>query len=595
MIIKLKDNKISAVIKLFRQAFGQYKRQIAGIAVLSFVSGILEGVGINAVIPIFSLIAGGDADDVISQTIKTFFAYLHLSYTVKFLLIFMVLLLIFKAIALFITQYLSVRIKIDYERNMRRKLLKETLAADWPYLSEQKVGHLDQILITHVSNSSALLFFIGNAILIIANLIVYSLVVINISFVIAMLVLVLGGVIFLASKPLFYKNRVMSGEFVQKYKLLAHYINENIIGIKTVKSMFIDNQVFKKGLFYFDSMRDLNIRMAMLENFTNAVLQPVGLFFIIGIFTFFYKTSAFNFASFAVIVYAVNKVFLNIQLSQAHVHKIITQVPHLMSVLDYEKEIIKHKEEDSGVKKFNFRHLLELKNINFTYRGGGGVLSDVSFSIKRGEMIGLIGPSGAGKTTFVDILLRLWKPQEGVILLDGEDITNISLREWRTNVGYVSQDIFLINDTIENNIKFYDDSIGDEDIRAATKMANIYDFIVEQPQGFQTVVGERGMRLSGGQRQRIVLARTLARKPEILILDEATSALDNESEVLIQKSIEQLRGKITVIAIAHRLSTVMASDKLLVLDGGKIIEEGCPAELLKNKESYFYKTYNVRK
>ena len=358
--------------------------------------------------------------------------------------------------------------------------------------------------------------------------------------------------------------------------------------------MFIESQVVKRGLAYFDNMRSLNIKIAVLENFTNAVLQPVGLFFIIGIFAFFYKTNAFNFASFAVIVYAINKVFVNIQLSQTQVHKMITQIPHLMSVLDYEKEIIKHKEEDPGTKKFNFSRFLELKNVRFMYKDGGEVLSNLSLSIKKGEMIGLIGPSGAGKTTFVDILLRLLKPQEGIILLDGEDIMSIAISEWRGNVGYVSQDIFLINDTIENNIKFYDESIHHKDIEEAARMADIYDFIVSQPHGFNTVVGERGVRLSGGQRQRIVLARILARKPYILILDEATSALDNESEAMIQKSIEKLRGKITVIVIAHRLSTVMSSDRLVILENGKILEEGSPSNLLKNKESYFYKTYNVR-
>ncbi|MEK7646874.1 MAG: ABC transporter ATP-binding protein [Patescibacteria group bacterium] len=565
------------------------------MAVLSFVSGVLEGIGINAVIPMFSLIAGSDADDAISKTIQHFFSYFHLSYTVKFLLIFMVLLFIFKAIALFITQYLSVRIKADYERNTRRRLLQSTFAADWPYLSRQKIGHLDQILTTHVNNSSALLFYIGGAILIVVNLIVYSLIAINISFIIAVLALVLGGLLLLLFKPLFYKNRIISREFVQKYKLLAHYVNENIIGIKTIKSMFVEHQALQKGLLYFDNMRNLNIKVAMLENFTNAVLQPVGLFFIIGIFAFFYKTNAFSFASFAVIVYMINRVFVNIQLSQTQVHKMITQVPHLISVLDYEKEIIRHQEKDSGIKKFNFNHILELKNISFAYQDDARVLSDVSFSIKKGAMIGLIGPSGAGKTTIVDLILRLLRPQAGSILVDGTNVTDFSLGEWRRNVGYVSQDIFLINDTISSNIRFYDDSLSDEDIEAAARLANIYDFIAKQPNGFNTVVGERGVRLSGGQRQRIVLARALARKPQILILDEATSALDNESEVLIQKSIKELKSKTTVIVIAHRLSTIMASDKLYVLDGGKIIEEGAPGELMQDKESYFFKTQNIKK
>lgn len=583
------------LLYLFKKTFWNYRWQIFAMAILSFVSGIFEGIGVNAIIPIFSLVAGGTSNDVISQTIQKFFSYFHLSYTVKFLLIFMILLFVFKALALFVTQYLSVKIKADYEKNTRSRLLQLTLGADWPYLSKQKVGHLDQILTTHINSSSALLFYIGGAILIVANLVVYSFIVVNISFTIAILALIIGVVVFFLAKPLFYKSMVLSEEFVKKYKLLAHYVNENIIGIKTVKSMFVENPVFQRGLGYFDSMRSLNIKIAMLENFTNAVLQPVGLFFIIGIFAFFYKTNAFNFASFAVIVYAINRVFVNIQLSQTQAHKIITQIPHLMSVLDYEKEIIWHKEEDIGTKKFNFSRVLELQDISFAYGNERRVLSGISFSVKKGEMIGLVGPSGAGKTTFVDMLLRLLKPEEGHILLDGEDISGISLSEWRTKVGYVSQDIFLMNDTVENNIKFYDSAMKIEDIKEAARVAGIHDFIETLPQKYQTIVGERGVRLSGGQRQRVVLARVIARKPDILILDEATSALDNESEAMIQKSIEKLKGKITVIAIAHRLSTVMASDRLIVLENGKIVETGSPRELLNKKDSHFFKMYNVRK
>jgi ABC-type multidrug transport system fused ATPase/permease subunit len=165
----------------------------------------------------------------------------------------------------------------------------------------------------------------------------------------------------------------------------------------------------------------------------------------------------------------------------------------------------------------------------------------------------------------------------------------------REKISYVSQDAFLINNTIENNIGFFDEEVSKDDIVKASKEAHIYDFIKTLPEGFKTVVGERGVRLSAGQRQRISIARALAKKPEILLLDEATSALDNESEVEIQKVIEQLKGDMTIFVIAHRLSTVMDSDKLYVLDNGKITEKGTPKELLENKESYFYKMYNIRK
>jgi len=219
----------------------------------------------------------------------------------------------------------------------------------------------------------------------------------------------------------------------------------------------------------------------------------------------------------------------------------------------------------------------------------------MSFSIERGEMIGLIGFSGAGKTTIVDLFLRLFQPSKGKILIDDVNIEDISMEQWRRNIGYISQDMFLKNGTIAENIKFYDEKITDGDMEEAAKMANIYEFIQTLPDKFSTLIGERGVLLSAGQRQRVVIARVLAKKPKILVMDEATSALDNESEIQIQKIIENLKGKITVLVIAHRLSTIINSDRLLVLENGKIIEQGRPQDLLEDKKTYFYKVYNIRK
>ena len=210
-------------------------------------------------------------------------------------------------------------------------------------------------------------------------------------------------------------------------------------------------------------------------------------------------------------------------------------------------------------------------------------------------MVGFIGPSGAGKTTIFDLLLRLLRPTEGKILVDGKNIHSIDIPDWRKNLSYVSQDVFLLNDTIFNNIKFFDDSVTKEDVFRAAKLAQIYDFINTLPDKFDTTVGERGVLLSAGQRQRVALARALARKPKVLLLDEATSSLDNESEQRIQTAIENLKGGMTILVIAHRLSTVLNSDKLFVVEKGKIVEEGNPRTLLKEKETYFHKMYNLRK
>ena len=264
-------------------------------------------------------------------------------------------------------------------------------------------------------------------------------------------------------------------------------------------------------------------------------------------------------------------------------------------LLSFEDDVLSNQELVGGNKSFSFERSFEFRDVNFGYKERAvTALQNINFGVKKGEMIGVVGPSGSGKTTFVDLCLRLFRPASGALFLDGTPAEDINVHNWRQKVGYVSQDIFLKNETIANNIKFYNDKITEDRMIEAAKVAHIYDFIKTLPKGFDTMVGERGIMLSGGQRQRIVLARVLARDPQILILDEATSALDNESEAAIRKAIENLKGSITLIIVAHRVSTVMGADRLIVFDNGRIIEEGAPLELLKNSESYFYKVSNIK-
>jgi len=580
---------------LFRRAFGEYQWHIALMTLLGFVSGTLEGIGVTAIIPLFSFIGGGgEATDSISLAIGSFFRYFHLPYTVKFLLLFMVVLFLAKAVFLLLSQQVTVQIVAGFEKKMRHKLLQTTFSARWPFLSAQKVGHLDQTLITEVASSSAILYYLSGAMLVAANLVVYIVLVFNISSLIALLAFVAGAVIFFVFLPLFRTAKNIAGKTVVANKKLAHYAGESIIGSKIIKSMALEESVLERGGGILADMKDLYVRLAFLKNITAASLQLVGVFFIIGLFAFFYKTATFHFASFAVVVYALNKVITNIQYIHNHAHVISTQIPYLASILRYQDEAFQNRESDAGSLPFRFEKELTFKDVSFAYRRRKRAVSTLHFSIQRGEIIGLIGASGAGKTTIVDLLLRLIEPKSGAIFLDGADISRISLKEWRMNVGYMPQDVFLLNDTIENNIRFYNSSLSADDINAAATLSHLSGFVRSLPDGLNTEVGERGIALSGGQRQRIALARVLARKPRILILDEATSALDNESESFIQKSIEKLRRNTTVVIIAHRLSTVMVSDRIITLEEGRIIEEGVPALLLQNEQSRFFKVYHAK-
>ena len=369
----------------------------------------------------------------------------------------------------------------------------------------------------------------------------------------------------------------------------SNLINESMTGIKTIKAMSIEDKIANKAQNIFKEWKELTIRIATLSIFTNSAMQPIAILLVLALFAFSHANSGFIFATFAVIIYAIHKIFAYIQHGQGQLHTLNEHYPFLRNVLKYEEEAKIHKEKDAGDTPFKFNNAITFEDVSFSYHKKDPALRNVQLTIQKGEMTGIIGPSGSGKTTIVDLLLRLIEPESGRILLDNTDIRDINIREWRKNIGYVPQDMFLINDTIRNNITFYDENINNEDIKRATKMANIHDFIETLSEGLETMIGERGTRLSGGQRQRIVLARILARNPEILVLDEATSALDNESQALILETIENLRGKLTVVVIAHRPSTIKNADHLAVIDKNKIVEIGKPAEMLKNKNSYFYR------
>ncbi|XP_029444910.1 ATP-binding cassette sub-family B member 5-like isoform X2 [Rhinatrema bivittatum] len=242
-----------------------------------------------------------------------------------------------------------------------------------------------------------------------------------------------------------------------------------------------------------------------------------------------------------------------------------------------------------GYKLDNVKGTVEFKNVNFSYpsRPDIQVLTDLSLKVNCGETVALVGSSGCGKSTTVQLLQRLYDPQEGMITLDGHDIRSLNVRHLRGLIGVVSQEPVLFGTTIKNNIRYGREDVSDEEIEEAAKEANAYNFIVELPDKFDTLVGERGAQLSGGQKQRIAIARALVRNPKILLLDEATSALDTESESIVQAALEKASEGRTTIVIAHRLSTIWTADLIVALQDGSVVEKGTHSELMERKGVYY--------
>ena len=230
---------------------------------------------------------------------------------------------------------------------------------------------------------------------------------------------------------------------------------------------------------------------------------------------------------------------------------------------------------------------IEFSEVTFSY-GNERVLDAISFTVRPGEVVAFVGSSGSGKTTLVSLLPRFFDPDSGAVRINGRDIRDFTLRSLRQQIGLVSQDTFLFNDTIANNIAYGNQEADQAAIEAAARQAHAHNFIMELPEGYQTIAGDRGVRLSGGQCQRLAIARAMLRNPPIMILDEATSALDTESERLVQAALDNLMANRTVFAIAHRLSTIQHANRIIVLDKGRIAETGSHEELLQKGGLYRY-------
>lgn len=575
----------------------KYRLELGILIILGLLQGFLEGVGIGMLIPLFSFIVhkGDLSNDLISRTVRDSFVYAGVTPGIWSLITVFIFVFIFSAAVAFTSGYINNQVSFDYERIIKSRIYRQILSSSWPFLLKQKIGYLEHILMIAVTSQVKMVRKIFDVIYAVTGFIMYFYIALKISASITLVTTAFGAILLVLFLPFIKRLQAQMQNQANISKAIAHDINENVTGLKTIKAMGAEEEAAEKGLNLFDQLVGVRAKQYMLTEAVSVLWQPLTMIFIVAIFiiSYTYSKNNFDLAAFAAVVYLVQRIFMHINKIHGVIYSSNVAYPYAKMVFDLSDASIANYEDPGGSLNFSFSDSLEFRDVHFSYNENAQILEGVSFSVKKGEMLGIIGSSGAGKTTVCDLILRLFGPNRGGIYIDGVNIADVNLTDWRKRIGYVSQDIFLKNDTIENNIKFFDDSITGQEMIDAAQMAHIYDFIKELPHGFNTKIGEHGIFLSAGQRQRIILARIFARKPVILLLDEATSALDNESEFFVQQAIEKLRGEATIIAIAHRLSTVLRSDRLLVLDQGRIAEEGKPDLLLKDKNSYFYKMHDI--
>lgn len=358
---------------------------------------------------------------------------------------------------------------------------------------------------------------------------------------------------------------------------------EFINGIRTIQAF--GTQEFERQRFYQASDNQLKaaIKVVLAWTLVKPIAEGIATTVLISLIVISFTTFTLPVASLLTFFFVLVRVIPNIQ----DINGTVAFMSTLQGSADNIKAILQTNNKPylkNGKVKFRaLKRSIDLVSVDFGYTPDSLVLNNITLTIERGKMTALIGSSGAGKTTLADLIPRFYDPTQGQILVDGLDLQHLEINSFRRKMAVVSQDTFIFNTSIRENIAYGVSGTSEAEIREAARLANALEFIEEMPEGFDTKLGDRGVRLSGGQRQRIAIARALLRDPEILILDEATSALDSVSERLIQESLEQLSVGRTVIAIAHRLSTIAKADKVVVMEQGRIVEQGNYQELLEQR------------
>ena len=485
------------------------------------------------------------------------------------------------------------------ERDMRSDVFNHLLTMDTEFFNEARIGALmsrittDLFDITEFSHHVPEEFLVGAV-----KLILSFIVLLTINWKLALIIYIIIPIMFVVSTNKRKEFRKSTMNVKKQIGDINSGVEDTLLGISVVKSFA--NEDIEKSKFEENNDKFVNIKrdryydMAgfFMINEAFAGLMYAILIFVGGFFVINDKISPGNLIAFTMylnmLVTTIERLINFTDVYQAGA----TGIERFVEVMDMDNEIFDH---DQATDLNDVDGKIEFDHVYFKYpetrEDEPYVLEDINFDVNVGENIALVGPSGAGKTTISKLIPRFYDIDKGAIRVDGKDIRDLTLESLRDNIGIVQQDVYLFSGSVKDNIRYGKDNASDQEILRAAQLAGATEFINDLPFGFDTYIGERGVKLSGGQKQRLSIARVFLKNPPILILDEATSALDNKSEAIVQKSLEELSKGRTTITIAHRLSTIINADEILVLTYDGIVERGNHKELLE-KNGKYYNLYN---
>jgi len=502
-----------------------------------------------------------------------------------------------EAIFTFLSLYLMKTLGLKVIRDIRDKLYRNLVNQSVDFLSKARTGDLTSRITNDIEKirfavSETLAVYIRETLTLI-SLMIYVFIR---DWQMALLCVIILPI---ASVPLLYFGKRVKKRGIQSQETIAelsNFLTETVSGNKIVKSYNMEDYEIEKFKAMNQKHYGINSRIAMVYSLSAPVMQFIGGLVAFGVFTLGTHRIAegtMDPGKFAAFFLSILMMYTPIKkLSQAHndYQQGKAGYTRVQQIIDTDNPI---KDHSPVLELKNVKGEVAFKNVYFSYQEEMPVIRNVNFTASPNQMVALVGASGSGKSTLMNLLLRFYEPDSGEIQVDGFDIRSVTQKSLREAISLVTQDVFIFNDTIENNIAYGRKKYTLDDVKQAATIARAANFIEELPQKYQTVTGERGSLLSTGQRQRISIARAILKKPSILIFDEATSSLDSESERLIQEAMVDIMKGRTTFVIAHRLSTIIEADLILVIENGEIKESGNHKQLLK-KRGLYYSLYNLQ-
>ena len=586
---------MTLIIKLFKEIFYKFPSIFFILFLFIFIQAILNLATVIAMTPLIDILLQVDNvnKSFITKFFDNFFYYFNFNDDFRLLqiIVFISFVFIFTGIAGIIVQYIVLVAQHKLLNYLKSNNLEKFLHSKQTFFSEENIGLLINSFQTEINKISQAFAGISR---VAANLfqgIMFLSIPLFLSFKLTIYFIIILTIIL---SPMYFAKRysyILGKINTKTANKMVSNLHEILTSSKIIQSFSRHKDSLNNFNTSLDLHADASIKYQTFNRGIYLIIIPLGT--IAALITLYISSfENVKLSEMAMVFFAFSRILPVVGMLLQERNNIEGFLPAYEQINNLREKSDKYSENTTGKKFVELKKNIIFKNIYFSYPQRGKILNNINLVFKKGNVTSLVGKSGSGKSTILDLLLGLHSVNSGNIIIDDNFYHNYNISSFRDKIGYVPQEPFLFNMTIKENILWSNPSLTDEMLEVVLKTSNCYEFVSKFPFKENTILGDRGMRLSGGQKQRISLARAIARNPQILILDEATSNLDSYSEDLIQKSIKELSSKMTVIIVSHRLSTITLSDFVYVIDNGEVVEEGKYDDLIKHKKGIFYELIN---